>query len=49
MRLRSAIAQGGSPAARGKRSVFLQRQDSPPIITPNYYSCQCETDLHKSY
>ncbi|WP_281271852.1 hypothetical protein [Oceanobacillus chungangensis] len=25
MRLRSAIAQGGSPAARGKRSVFPER------------------------
>ncbi|WP_170138874.1 hypothetical protein [Oceanobacillus chungangensis] len=25
MRLRSAVAQAGSPAARGKRSVFLER------------------------
>ncbi|RDW15571.1 hypothetical protein [Oceanobacillus chungangensis] len=46
MRLRSAIAQGDSPAARGKRIVFPERlaleqptskSSSLLIITANYY------------
>ena len=32
-RLRSALAQGGSPAPQGKRSVFPERQAHEHIIT----------------
>ena len=33
VRPRSALAQGGSPAAPGKRSVFPKRVNAPTIIS----------------